>query len=362
MGIPQGSPLSSILYLFYNADLVETCRRSLYNVSVIAFVDDTNIVVYGDSGKGNCQRLRAIYRHCGRWTETHGSEFNVSKYQMIHLSRNRKGEKDTLRLGETEVKPSARLKLLGVYLDRKMTGNTHLRALQDKVPALVATLKTLTKSTWGASLAASRQLYCQAVRPVLTYATVAWFLPAGVRRPKKGVVAKLQTIQGQCLRVVAGAYKATSTEALEAELGVEPLDLYTGRRAAAAAARHALSEARKGIVARTEAILHRRLPGRRCRRDPHYRSNLSQLISLVGVQTNTTLSRPEGGREKRREVALGKVATVKKALKGATTKLWKKRWKEGAKGAQSCELQPDLCKKVPLIHKGLRKPQSALII
>ncbi len=103
--------------------------------------------MYRDSGKSNYQRLRAIYRYCGRWTETHGLEFNISKYQIIHLSRNRKGKKDTLRLGETEIKPSARLKLLEVYLDRKITGNTHLRALQNKVPALVATLKTLTKST-----------------------------------------------------------------------------------------------------------------------------------------------------------------------------------------------------------------------
>ena len=89
MGIPQGSPLSPILYLFYSADLVGTCKRPLHNTSVIAFVDDTNIVVYGDSGKGNCQRLRAIHRHCGRWAETHGSELNVSKYQLIHLFRNR---------------------------------------------------------------------------------------------------------------------------------------------------------------------------------------------------------------------------------------------------------------------------------
>ena len=42
-GIPQGSPLSSILYQFYNADLLEICDRPGTNTSAIEFVDDANI-------------------------------------------------------------------------------------------------------------------------------------------------------------------------------------------------------------------------------------------------------------------------------------------------------------------------------
>ena len=45
---------------------------------------------------------------------------------MIYLSQNRKYKKDSLKLGETEVKLLARLKLLGVYLDRKISGNAYL--------------------------------------------------------------------------------------------------------------------------------------------------------------------------------------------------------------------------------------------
>ena len=39
----------------------------------------------------------------------------------------------------------------------------------------------------------------------------------------------LQSIQGKFLRIVAGAYRATSTEALEIETFIEPLDLYAER-------------------------------------------------------------------------------------------------------------------------------------
>jgi hypothetical protein len=46
-GIPQGSPLLLILYLFYNADLLEDCENASLRISPIGFVDDVNILIYG---------------------------------------------------------------------------------------------------------------------------------------------------------------------------------------------------------------------------------------------------------------------------------------------------------------------------
>lgn len=42
-GIPQGSPLSPILYLFYNADLIEACNTEP-NTKALGYVDDVGIV------------------------------------------------------------------------------------------------------------------------------------------------------------------------------------------------------------------------------------------------------------------------------------------------------------------------------
>jgi Reverse transcriptase (RNA-dependent DNA polymerase) len=48
-GVPQGGSLSSILFILYNAELVEMCTDPLLKTSSLAFVDDLNILVY--SGK-----------------------------------------------------------------------------------------------------------------------------------------------------------------------------------------------------------------------------------------------------------------------------------------------------------------------
>jgi hypothetical protein len=185
---------------------------------VVGFVDDINIIVHGESDSSNCRRLQEVHRFCTKWAERHESSFNISKYQLLHLSRTRGQLQAAFRTGDTEVKPTKTLKLLGIYLDKTMRGKALVKAIQSKTPVLIAALKILSGSVWGASLSHCRQVYKQAIRPALTYGAVAWFRPEEVFS-RRGATAKIQAIQGQYLRPVAGAYRATPTEALEAEIG-----------------------------------------------------------------------------------------------------------------------------------------------
>ena len=61
---------------------------------------------------------------------------------------------------------------------------------------------------------------------MLGHGASAWYTPAAIKGHQKGVAKKLRFMQGQSLRVVAGAYRATATEALEMELHVSPIDLH----------------------------------------------------------------------------------------------------------------------------------------
>ena len=89
---------------------------------------------------------------------------------------------------------------------------------------------------------------------------------------------KLQAIQGRCLRVMAGADKATATETLEAEIGVNPLDLYLETTTTCAVARSALSKAGKEAQKRVTAILNQRERGSRRRKQEQ--RHLSPLTKL----------------------------------------------------------------------------------
>ena len=64
MGIPQGFPLSSILYLFYNADLLEIYNNIRLRTSATGFVDNINILIYSELTEENCKKLNKVYEKC----------------------------------------------------------------------------------------------------------------------------------------------------------------------------------------------------------------------------------------------------------------------------------------------------------
>jgi len=57
-GLPQGSPLSPILFLFFNADLVE--KKIDSNGGALAFVDDYTAWVTGPSAEANIEGIQRI--------------------------------------------------------------------------------------------------------------------------------------------------------------------------------------------------------------------------------------------------------------------------------------------------------------
>ncbi len=53
--ISQDSSLSLILFLFYNAELLEICNLIKVEVNNLTFVDDVNMLVYKSITEENCK-------------------------------------------------------------------------------------------------------------------------------------------------------------------------------------------------------------------------------------------------------------------------------------------------------------------
>ena len=83
----QNSLLSSILYLFYTAELLDACNNSNERLSASAFVDDTTLLAYGSSTEANCRTLTRAHDRCLDWACRYGASFVPEKYELIHLAR-----------------------------------------------------------------------------------------------------------------------------------------------------------------------------------------------------------------------------------------------------------------------------------
>ena len=64
LGIPQGSPISPILYLFYNANLLEESEDIAISMTPMGFIDDISLLTYSDSTERNVKNLKKAYKKC----------------------------------------------------------------------------------------------------------------------------------------------------------------------------------------------------------------------------------------------------------------------------------------------------------
>lgn len=81
-GLPQGSPLAPILFLFFNANLVQFRTRAM------AFVNDYTGWVIGNSAERNTRWVqRESLSQLEKWEKESDSVFESTKTAFIHFTR-----------------------------------------------------------------------------------------------------------------------------------------------------------------------------------------------------------------------------------------------------------------------------------
>jgi hypothetical protein len=227
-GIPQGSPLSPILYLFYNADLIEQCNEATDAMST-GYIDNVAILAWGDTTQRTCQILSTILEKAQQWASTHVSVFALDKFQLTHFTRTRKSiDTDAPILTEWgEIKPATTCKYLGLTMDTKLKWMEHVEIIKQKATRTVHTLSSLGSSTWGIRLQDMCKLYEAITLPQMMYACSIWSnanLHDGKRTYTYKTIDALRSIQARAARSICGAYKATSTAALDVEAFLLPVE------------------------------------------------------------------------------------------------------------------------------------------
>jgi hypothetical protein len=228
-GMPQGSPLSPILFLLFISELHRTFENG--RTRGIAFVDDTNIITTSRSIPENCRRLERAHELCLHWARRHGVQFAPKKYKLVHFTKSRTTLHldHPIRIQGFDGQPCNGLRVLGLWVDKGLTYKKHVqRAAQAGMQKLYSTLR-VTQSTWGLAFRQVKQIYSAVIRPTLVYAAPIWCKDAKGSTPAALLVEPLRKVHAQAVRRILGAYRAASAASLEHEAGVPPLGLYLDR-------------------------------------------------------------------------------------------------------------------------------------
>ena len=214
-GIPQGSPLSPLLYIFYNADLVE--RRIDSRGGALGFVDDFNVWVVGQDEEQNTTVVReTILPHVEQWAKQSGATFEADKTSFIHFTRRAcRNNARAITFGGKSILPQDSVKVLGVTLDQKLAMDEHISRVVTKGTQACLSLQAVK----GVRPAQMRQLYRSCVLPIIDYAASTWYGPG-----KHGVVRlanALDNVQRLGARMILRAWKRVALPVLEAEACLE---------------------------------------------------------------------------------------------------------------------------------------------
>ena len=216
-GLPQGSAISPLLFIIFINDIgVDLHPDTIASL----FADDTAI---GRQG-GNHEELKNLMQEevnkILEWAVTWKMEINKDKTKAMVFSSSKEDREWDIELmaDNTKIETVKQYRFLGVNEDNGLYFGDHVEKLAVDGKKRVRVIKAMAWKDWGNSLEVQRTLYLQWVRSALEYAGSSWTSWISDTKMKK-----LERVQKEALRAMAGLTKTCQEDFLNLETGVEPL-------------------------------------------------------------------------------------------------------------------------------------------
>ena len=160
---PQGSPLSPILYVLYNSDLLEIPRRG--KQLGLGLIDDILYGVQNKTAMVNASELERLLTKSEQWRQRHGAQIQKIQIHPNTLHENRiDANRSTVTIAGNTIHPSPEAKYLGAIFDQKLKFRTHIEQVAKGIKYVIA-IAGIAKSKWGPEFKYLRRLFTAVAAP-----------------------------------------------------------------------------------------------------------------------------------------------------------------------------------------------------
>ena len=190
-GVPQGSILGPLLFIFYINSIPKNNKTML-----ALFADDTVILL---SSWKKSVAIDNAFRHFNEIREYFNIwkiKINAAKTELIVFSKKTKETPKSIFIDNIEIKPKNSVKYLGINLDKKLTFTYHTSTARSNGYTALSLLYNLInrKSTLNTN---NKMLLCKMIiRPVMLYAAPVW------SNTFDSNYNKLEIVQNKILRMI----------------------------------------------------------------------------------------------------------------------------------------------------------------
>jgi len=224
-GCPQGSRLGPTLWKVAMSDAFKTLGHQSH---MIAYADDIALAVGAARLDTVKKRLMEYFDQLTSWSNKYGLNFSMAKSQIMTLKGGVKPTY-TVPFGSSAdailIKATKTVKYLGVIIDPRRSYREHVEDISHKSKEMFTRLRSMTSANWGVEQSTSLVIYKGVFLPRITYAASIWQKALEL----KCSITTLGSTQRDALRAITGAYRTTSTAALQVISGQLPLDLEVKR-------------------------------------------------------------------------------------------------------------------------------------
>ncbi len=208
--------ISSILFLFFNASLIEKCKALEIKIEVLNFINDINILIYDKITESICKSLSQAYNICAKWAQTHDAMFVSKKYKLTHFicMSKRFNMTVSLHIKNSVIKLKLNVQVLEVQLNTKLQWNLHLRQIEASHVIKMLTLSWLEIFIWETTFAKARQIYSAMIRSRMTFEALIWH-QCDKEEKLLSMKQRLETFQNQALHHVIDVFRKVNIETLK---------------------------------------------------------------------------------------------------------------------------------------------------
>ena len=180
-GVPQGSPVSPILFLIYLSAIFDTIEEAVPEIQLLSFADDIGLLAPGYSVQEVCEKLQRAPQVAIDWGEKNFVQCEAKKTEAVLFTRKRGQElrsqiqRAQITVGDHAVSfNSEATRWLGIWLDAGLTLKAHYQTRLQKARNAEARVRSLCR-VQGLAPGLVRWIQVAAVQSVALYGAELWW-------------------------------------------------------------------------------------------------------------------------------------------------------------------------------------------